>query len=65
MTTLVFSVVFGSIGVGYFIYGRKQQRLIPLIAGMGLFAVPYLIPDPYVLALAGALLAAAPWALKK
>ena len=64
MTTLIFSILFGSIGVGYFIYGKKQQKLIPLIAGIGLCAFPYFIPNPYVMVIVGAILTAAPWLLR-
>ena len=61
MTTLIFSFVFGSIGFGYLIYGKKQQRLIPLIAGMGLCAFPYFIPNAYAMVTVGTTLIAAPW----
>lgn len=65
MTALIFSVLFGSIGVGYFIYGKKQQRLIPLLAGIGLCALPYFIPNPYVTVIVGLILIAAPWLLSE
>ena len=29
-TTLIFSILFGSIGMGYFVYGKKQQAALPL-----------------------------------
>jgi len=64
MTTLMFSVLFGSIGVGYFIYGKKQQRMIPLVAGLGLCVFPYFIPNAYAMATVGTILTAAPWILK-
>ena len=40
---IVWSVFFGAIGVGYFIYGRKQNRIVPLLSGVGLMIVPYFI----------------------
>ena len=64
MTALIASVLFGSIGVGYLIYGKKQQRLTPLIAGMALCAFPYFIPNPYAMVIVGMILAAAPWLLR-
>ena len=64
MTTLIFSVVFGSIGVGYFVYGKKQKRTIPLLAGTGLCAFPYFMANPYAMAIVGLLLTAAPWLIK-
>jgi len=41
--SIVWSVLFGAIGVGYFIYGRKQNRVVPLLSGIGLMVVPYFI----------------------
>jgi hypothetical protein len=41
--SIVWSVMFGAIGVGYFIYGRKQKRLVPFISGIALMVVPYFI----------------------
>ena len=35
------SLVWGSIGVGYFIYGRKQQSMIPLLGGIIMVAASY------------------------
>jgi hypothetical protein len=29
-STLILGVVFGSIGLGFFIYGKKQKAIIPL-----------------------------------
>ena len=64
MTALIFSVLFGTIGVGYFIYGKKQQRMTPLIAGIALCAFPYFIPNPYAMVIVGTILTAAPWLLR-
>jgi hypothetical protein len=30
-TTLMLSILFGSIGAGYFLYGKKQQQFVPLL----------------------------------
>ena len=65
MTTLISSFFFGSIGVGYFIYGKKQKRLIPLIAGMGLCAFPYFLSHAYAMVAVGMALMAAPLLLRK
>ena len=65
MSTMMFSVLFGSIGVGYFIYGKKQDKMIPLIAGLGLCIFPYFIPNPYAMFIVGAILTVAPWLLRE
>jgi len=64
MNTLIISIIFGSIGTGYFIYGKKQQRLIPLITGIGLCVFPYLIPHIYAMILVGIILTAIPWLIR-
>jgi len=41
-TTLLFTgLIFGSIGMGYFVYGRKQGNFMALLAGIGLCVFPY------------------------
>lgn len=35
------SLIWGSIGIGYFIYGKKQQSLPPLIGGIVMIATSY------------------------
>ena len=42
-SSIVWSMFFGAIGVGYFIYGRKQKRLVPFISGIALMVVPYFV----------------------
>lgn len=58
---LLWGVVFGSIGLGFFIYGRKQQAVVPLVVGIALFVVPYVIANLYLLLLAGVVLVALPY----
>jgi hypothetical protein len=65
MDTLIYSVIFGSIGFGYFIYGKKQQRMVPFIAGLGLCVFPYFISNLYAMVIVGIILTAAPWVLKE
>jgi hypothetical protein len=60
-STLLWGVVFGSVGLGFFIYGRKQQAVVPLVVGIALFVVPYVIPNVYLLLLAGIILVALPY----
>ena len=37
------SLLWGSIGVGYWIYGKKQQAMIPMIGGVIMIGVSYLV----------------------
>jgi hypothetical protein len=41
--SLVWSVMFGAIGVGFCIYGRRQRQLVPWISGVALMVVPYFV----------------------
>jgi len=52
-TTLFLGMIFGSIGMGYFIYGRKQGSGIALICGVALFALPYLVSNIFFTILIG------------
>ena len=40
---LLWSVLFSSIGLGFFVYGKKQSRLVPLISGLALMIYPYFV----------------------
>ena len=42
-SSIVWSMFFGSIGVGFFIYGRKQKQVVPFISGIALMGVPYFV----------------------
>ena len=46
---LMVSFLFGMVGLGMFMYGKRAGRLAPLGAGLALMAVPYFIPNVCVL----------------
>jgi len=58
---LIWGMIFGSIGLGFFIYGKKQGAVIPLLVGIALFFFPYFISDVYLLVLAGTALVVTPY----
>ena len=62
-TTLIFSILFGSIGMGDFVYGKKQQAALPLLAGIGLCIFPYCVSNVYVMVLVGIVLIVLPWVI--
>ena len=43
METFVWSIVFGIIGMGYFSFGRKQDKNIFLLSGIALMVFPYFV----------------------
>lgn len=59
-TALLLSVIFSSIGLGYFIYGKKQQQSVPLICGLALMIYPYFIDSAALMSAIGILLIAVP-----
>ena len=62
MTTswLLWSLVFGSIGLGFFLYGKKQRAVVPLVCGLALMLFPYFVSNMYVLVSIGIGLTAVP-----
>lgn len=58
---LLWGVLFGSVGLGYFLYGKKQRAAVPLVCGIALMAFPYFIANTVVLVVVGIALAAVPY----
>ena len=63
-STLFWGIVFGSIGLAFFVYGKKQKAVVPFFSGIGLMVVPYFISNMYFLVLSGIVLTALPFILK-
>ena len=62
---LLWGMMFGVIGYGFFSFGRKQKAPLPLITGIMLFVLPYLISDIDLLIIAGIALALLPIIIRK
>ena len=62
--SLLWGLLFGSIGLGYFIYGKKQRAVVPLVCGLALMLFPYFVSNIMLLVGIGALLAAIPYFLR-
>jgi hypothetical protein len=58
---LLWGVLFGSIGLGFFIYGRKQSAPVPLLCGIALMVFPYLVTNRLLLVGIGVVLCAIPY----
>ena len=61
---IVWGMVFGSIGFGFFIYGKKQKALVPFLVGVLLFIFPYFITNTYMLVFTGCVLVGIPYFIK-
>lgn len=59
--SLLWSVLFGSIGAGYCLYARKQRALVPFVCGAALIGMPYLVSSTWLLVLVCAVFAVAPF----
>ena len=58
---LLWGVLFGAIGLGYFIYGKKQRAVVPLLSGLALMGLPYFVASSWLLVLLGIAIAALPY----
>ena len=59
--SLMASFVFGTIGMGMFMYGKKLGRPLPLAAGAGLMVVPYFISHLVIMIIVCGAITAVPW----
>jgi hypothetical protein len=57
---LLWGVLFSGIGVGFFIYGKKQGAAVPLICGLTLMVFPYFVSNTLLLVGIGVVLVALP-----
>lgn len=60
-SSLLWGVLFGSIGLGFVIYGRRQRAVVPLICGLALMVFPYFVSNAILLVVIGAALVAIPY----
>jgi len=58
---MVWSVLLSGIGIGYFLYGKKQGAVVPLCTGLALFVYPYFMPSVLMLIVVGIALVALPY----
>ena len=62
---LLWGVVFGSIGLGYFMYGRKQKATVPLVCGLVLMVFPYFISNAVAIVVIGVVVSAVPYFVRR
>jgi len=61
---IMWSVLFGAIGMGYFVYGKRQRAIVPLCIGMALCVFPYFVASVTVLIVVGAILVLVPYFIR-
>lgn len=60
-SALWWGLLFGSIGLGFVVYGRKQRAIVPLVAGGTLMVFPYFVSGTAWLLIIGVALIAIPY----
>jgi hypothetical protein len=63
--SMLIGIMVSSFGLAYFTYGRKQQRLTPLISGLLMMILPFLVTNLVMLVSVTVLLCLAPWVVQK
>ena len=58
---ILWGMIFGSIGAGFSIYGRRQRAAVPLVTGVALMVYPFFVSNSYLLVLIGVALCAVPY----
>jgi hypothetical protein len=61
---LLWGVLFGSLGLAYFVYGKKQGAPVPLLCGIALMLFPYFVSNLWLMVGIGLVLAALPYFLR-
>lgn len=60
-TLLMLSLIPSGIGLFFFMYGKKQERLLHIAAGIALMAYPYFVNTVLQMLLGGLAIGAAFW----
>ena len=63
--TLFASLIWGTIGTGFFIYGKKQAAYIPMFGGLALVGISYFIGSALIMSLTAVGILAGIWFLAK
>ena len=64
VASIVWGTLFGAIGVGYFLYGKRQSMIMPLVCGIALMVYPWFVPGAFWIVMIGIVLAALPLFLR-
>lgn len=62
---LMLSLLFGIVGMGMFMYGRKASRMVPLGVGAALMVVPYFISSVLMMCVVCCGLMTLPWIFRE
>ena len=63
-TQILAGLLFGSVGMGYIVYGRKQLNAMALLAGIGLCVFPYFVASVWLMMAIGLALVLLPFVIR-
>jgi hypothetical protein len=63
-STILWGLLFGSIGFAYFFYGKRQDNLVARYTGVALILFPYFVLNDFILVLVGLGLMSLPYFIK-
>ncbi|MDB5873896.1 MAG: hypothetical protein JWQ07_3338 [Ramlibacter sp.] len=58
-------MLFGSVGLGYFVYGKRQKAVVPLVCGLVLMVFPYFVSNTVAMVVLGLVFIAIPYFFRK
>jgi hypothetical protein len=63
--TLLWGVLFSSIGLGFALYGKQQRAVAPLVCGVALMIYPYFVPNVFAMVAVGVVLSCIPYFFRR
>jgi len=64
-SSLLWGLLFSSVGVGFFLYGKRQRSIVPLVCGLVLVIYPYFIANAIATVAIGIALMSIPYFFRK
>jgi membrane protein DedA with SNARE-associated domain len=62
---LLWGLLFSSVGVGFFLYGKQQRSIVPLVCGLALMIYPYFVTNVLGMVAVGIGLSSIPYFFRK
>ena len=63
-SVLLWGMLFGSLGLGYLTYGKRQKTVMPFACGLALIVFPYFVATLWLLLGIGLVLSALPYFIR-
>ena len=60
-STMMWGILFGGIGLGFIIYGKKQHAIVPLVTGILLSVYTFFVTSTALIIIIGVVLIAIPY----